>query len=41
MRDKLSAAEGVREVHIEQTRGFGAPAVHLQLSLGEGTGDAN
>ena len=41
MRDKLSAAEGVREVHIEQTRGSAPLQFTFNFHWGEGTGDAN
>ena len=41
MRDKLSAAEGVREVHIEQTRGSAPLQFTFNFHCGEGTGDAN
>ena len=41
MRDKLSAAEGVREVHIEQTRGSAPLQFTFNFHWGEATGDAN
>jgi hypothetical protein len=41
MRDKLSAAEGIREVHIEQTRGSAPLQFTFNFHWGEGTGDAN
>jgi hypothetical protein len=41
MRDKLSASEGVREVHIEQTRGSAPMQFTFNFHWGEGSGDAN